>query len=95
MRNAREPDAPGTDGLPGHEGTFTACGFWVTGCLALAGRTREAETRFERLLAHGNDLGFDPATGGMLGNFPQGFTHLSIVNGAKRLEEALAEFGRR
>ena len=72
----------------------------MTGCLALAGRTREAETRFERLLAHGNDLGlssgeFDPATGGMLGNFPQGLTHLSIVNGAKRLEEALAVFGSR
>ena len=91
---------PGTDGLPGREGTFTACAFWVTGCLALAGRTREAETRFEQLLAHGNDLGLfseeiDPATGEMLGNFPQGFTHMSIVNGAKRLQDALAQFGRR
>ena len=91
---------PGTDGLPGREGTFTSCAFWVTGCLALAGRTREAETRFGQLLAHGNDLGLfseeiDPVTGDMLGNFPQGFTHMSIVNGAKRLQEALAKFGRR
>ena len=67
---------------------------------ALAGRTQEAETRFERLLAHGNDLGLfseelDPATGKMPGNFPQGFTHLSIVTGAKRLQEAPAKFGRR
>ena len=91
---------PGTDGLPGHEGAFTSCAFWVAGCLALAGRTREAETRFEQLLAHGNDLGLfseeiDPATGDMLGNFPQGFTHMSIVNGAKRLQDALTRFGRR
>ena len=85
---------PGSDSLPRQEGSFTACGFWVSGCLALAGRAQEAQTRFEQLLAHGNDLGLfseevDPATGAMLGNFPQAFTHMSIVNGAKRLQEAL------
>ena len=90
----------GTDSLPGREGTFTSCAFWVTGCLALTGHTREAQTRFEQLLAHGNDLGLfseeiDPATGEMLGNFPQGFTHMSIVNGAKRLHDALTESGGR
>ena len=74
----------------------TVTGWAPTACPA----TREAETRFERLLGHGNDLGLfseelDPATGGMLGNFPQAFTHMSIVNGAKRLQEALAKFGRR
>ncbi len=86
------------DGFAGDEGTFTACAFWRAGVLALGGRTREARDLFERLLARGNDVGLfgeeiDPATGDQRGNFPQGFTHMAVVNHALRLEQSIARFG--
>ncbi|GJD48401.1 Trehalase [Methylobacterium crusticola] len=81
------------DGLPADEATFTACAFWRVGCLALAGRTREAAPLFARLLGRGNDLGLfaeeiDAETGGQRGNVPQGFTHMAVINHAVRLAEA-------
>jgi GH15 family glucan-1,4-alpha-glucosidase len=78
------------DGLPSGEGTFLACSFWLVDNLALLGRDREARHLFERLLGLCNDLGllaeeFDPATGRLLGNFPQAFSHVGLVNAAYNL----------
>jgi GH15 family glucan-1,4-alpha-glucosidase len=78
------------DGLPPGEGTFLPCTFWLADCYCLEGRTEEATHVFERLLACGNDLGlfseeFDPETGDLLGNFPQAFSHVALVNTAHNL----------
>lgn len=86
----------GVDGLQGGEGVFIACTFWLAECLARQGRIAEAQEAFERAAATGNDLGlfaeeWDPAAGAMLGNFPQGLTHLSHVAAAVALADAEAE----
>jgi GH15 family glucan-1,4-alpha-glucosidase len=78
------------DGLPPGEGTFLPCTFWLADCYCLEGRAEEATLVFERLLACGNDLGlfseeFDPQTGDLLGNFPQAFSHVALVNTAHNL----------
>ena len=75
------------DGLKGSEGTFLACSFWLVICLHLMGRTEEAKSMFERLLALCNDVGliseeYDPKAKRMLGNFPQALTHLTLVHAA-------------
>jgi GH15 family glucan-1,4-alpha-glucosidase len=75
------------DGLPPGEGVFLPCSFWLVDCLELLGRHAEAHELFERLLSVANDLGlfaeeYDPAAGRQLGNFPQAFTHLALVNSA-------------
>ncbi len=75
------------DGLEGREGVFLACTFWLAECLARQGRSEEARAVFERALATGNDLclfaeEYDTATAQMLGNFPQGLTHLSLISAA-------------
>jgi GH15 family glucan-1,4-alpha-glucosidase len=77
----------GVDGLPAGEGVFLPCSFWLVDCYELLGRHDEAHALFERLVALANDLGllaeeYDPATGRQLGNFPQAFTHLALVNSA-------------
>jgi GH15 family glucan-1,4-alpha-glucosidase len=79
------------DGLEGEEATFAACAFWRVGCLALTGALAEAEALFDRLLARANDVGLfaeeiDAATGEHRGNFPQGFTHMAVINHALRLQ---------
>jgi GH15 family glucan-1,4-alpha-glucosidase len=78
------------DGLPGREGTFLPCSFWLVNGLHFIGRTDEARAMFERLLALRNDLGliseeYDPIAKRQLGNFPQAFTHLALVNSARIL----------
>ncbi|MBV8473551.1 MAG: glycoside hydrolase family 15 protein, partial [Hyphomicrobiales bacterium] len=83
----------GTDGLPGGEGAFLACSFWLADNYALAGRSREAQALFERLLALTNDLGllaeeYDPISRRLLGNFPQAFSHLALINTAHNLNSA-------
>jgi len=83
------------DGLAGKEGVFVACTFWLAECLAHQGRRSEARATFERACRCANDLGlfaeeFDPKRGEMLGNFPQGLTHLAHVSAALALE-AMAE----
>lgn len=83
----------GDDGLPGQEGTFVACAFWLVEALARIGRTREAHAHFERLLERCNALGLlaeemDPHTGEHLGNFPQGLSHIALINAALILAEA-------
>jgi GH15 family glucan-1,4-alpha-glucosidase len=78
------------DGLPGAEGAFTLCSFWLVEALAAAGRQDEAQVLFERLLTLQGDLGLyaeeiDPANNQHLGNFPQAFTHIGLINTALRL----------
>jgi GH15 family glucan-1,4-alpha-glucosidase len=78
------------DGLPPGEGPFLACTFWLADNLALMGRGEEATTIFERLLTLRNDVGllaeeFDPHSGRQLGNFPQAFSHVALVNTANYL----------
>jgi GH15 family glucan-1,4-alpha-glucosidase len=80
------------DGLPGHEGVFLPCSFWLAQVLAMQGRHGEARELFERLLDLRNDLGllseeYDPHAGRQLGNFPQAFTHLALVDAALALGE--------
>jgi GH15 family glucan-1,4-alpha-glucosidase len=80
------------DGLPPGEGAFLACSFWLADNLALMGRRDEALAIFERLLTLRNDVGllaeeFDPASGRHLGNFPQAFSHVALVNTANFLSE--------
>jgi len=75
------------------EGAFGICGFWAVECLARAGQLEEATAAFERLLGYGNDVGLfaeeiDPETGAALGNFPQAFTHVGLVNAALALAAA-------
>jgi GH15 family glucan-1,4-alpha-glucosidase len=82
-----------SDGLAPREGAFLACSFWLADAYAMAGRTAEARRLFERLLSLRNDLGllseeYDPAARRMLGNFPQAFSHVSLVNTAYTLNEA-------
>ncbi|HLK90365.1 MAG TPA: glycoside hydrolase family 15 protein [Polyangia bacterium] len=79
------------DGLPEGEGVFLPCSFWLADNLALTGRTDEARALYERLLALRNDVGllseeYDPTARRFLGNFPQAFTHVALVNTASNLE---------
>lgn len=78
------------DGLTGREGAFLACSFWLVDCLHLTGRDDDAAALFQRLLSVRNDLGllseeYDPIDKRLLGNFPQAFSHVSLVNSAYRL----------
>jgi GH15 family glucan-1,4-alpha-glucosidase len=80
----------GIDGLPAGEGAFFACSFWLVDNYVLQGRYDEARSLFERLLSRCNDVGllaeeFDPLTGRMLGNFPQAYCHVGIINCALNL----------
>jgi GH15 family glucan-1,4-alpha-glucosidase len=77
----------GVDGLPRGEGVFLPCSYWLVDCLELIGDHEGARALFDRLVALCNDLGlvseeYDPATKRLLGNFPQAFTHLALVNSA-------------
>jgi len=78
------------DGLAGGEGAFLLCTFWLADCLELLGRGDDARALYERLLSLRNDVGllseeYDPSSGRLLGNFPQAFSHVAIVNTAMTL----------
>ncbi|MEV8504102.1 glycoside hydrolase family 15 protein [Actinoplanes sp. NPDC051475] len=88
---------PGSDvdGLPPGEGAFLACTFWLADNYALMGRNDEAREVFERLLALRNDVGllseeYDPAEGRLVGNFPQAFSHVPLIDTARTLTDAMA-----
>ncbi|HEY9327967.1 MAG TPA: glycoside hydrolase family 15 protein [Streptomyces sp.] len=88
-------DSTAVDGLPGGEGAFLACSFWLADALRMTGRTDEATELFERLLALRNDVGllaeeYDTAAMRQLGNFPQAFSHIGLVGTAVALAEAQA-----
>ena len=91
----RRYDRVSDDGLPAGEGAFSICTFWLVDCLTALGRIEEARRLFERMLAYGSDLGLfaeeiDPVTGAALGNYPQAFTHLALIDAGVDLTEALA-----
>ncbi|WP_113704586.1 glycoside hydrolase family 15 protein [Nonomuraea lactucae] len=78
------------DGLPGAEGAFLACSFWLVEVMAMQGRQEEARELFERLLTLRNDVGllseeYDPRYGRLVGNFPQAFSHVPLVHAARAL----------
>jgi GH15 family glucan-1,4-alpha-glucosidase len=86
----RYATSTGVDGLPAGEGTFLLCSFWLADNYALLGRHADARRLFERLLAIRNDVGllaeeYDPGLRRQLGNFPQAFSHVGLVNTARNL----------
>ena len=97
---ARYGTGSGVDGLPGGEGTFLPCSFWLADNYALQGRTAEATALFERLAGIANDVGllaeeYDPAGRRLLGNFPQAFSHVSLINTALTLSSRAGPVQRR
>jgi GH15 family glucan-1,4-alpha-glucosidase len=90
---SRYSTADTDDGLPGSEGQFLACSFWLVSALALNGRLDESRALFERLLGLTNDLGlladeYDVARQRQVGNFPQAFSHLALINAAATITAA-------
>ena len=86
----RADEESDVDGLSGHEGAFLACSFWMADCLGLIGRADDSRALFERLLGLRNDLGllseeYDAIARRQVGNFPQAFSHVSLVNTACNL----------
>jgi len=86
------------DGLPGGEGAFLPCSFWLVDALALDGRHDEATALFERLLKVRNDVGllaeeYDPTRRRLLGNFPQAFSHVALINSALNLADVRQQAG--
>jgi len=82
------------DGVGGGEGAFGLCTFWLADALSLSGRVNEARAIFEGMLSRANDLGLfpeeiDPRTGAFLGNFPQAFTHVGLIDSAHFLGRAI------
>ncbi len=96
LRYTQQPPASLTgqadvDGLTGGEGAFLACSFWLANALQLIGRYDEAVTLFERMLTLRNDIGllaeeYDPRYSRQVGNFPQAFSHMPLIQSALNLE---------
>jgi GH15 family glucan-1,4-alpha-glucosidase len=89
-----EAERTHVDGIPGGEGSFTACSFWYIECLARAGELEKAQLLFEKLLGYANHLGLYSeqlgSNGQHLGNFPQAFTHLALISAATYLDRMLS-----
>ena len=95
---ARYTVDPAVDGMPHGEGQFLACSFWLADNYGLQGRQQEAEQLFERLLEIRNDVGllseeYDPVAKRLLGNFPQAFSHIGLVNTAFNLSSGIRRVG--
>jgi GH15 family glucan-1,4-alpha-glucosidase len=91
----RNDEGLNADGLRGEEGTFVICSFWLVSCLASAGELERAESLFAQLSGYANDLGLlaeeiDTASGEMLGNFPQAFSHIGLITAAWQIDQARA-----
>ncbi len=89
----RNDEGLNADGLRGEEGTFVICSFWLVSCLAKAGEVDRARALFDRLTGFANDLGLlaeeiDVAGGELLGNFPQAFSHIGLINAAWEIDQA-------
>jgi GH15 family glucan-1,4-alpha-glucosidase len=89
----RTEEGLNADGLPGEEGTFVICSFWLVSALAKAGEVGRAEQLFDKLVRYANDLGLlaeeiDTATGELLGNFPQAFSHVGLITAAWEIDKA-------
>ena len=87
------PPLRGYDGLASDEGAFGICNFWAVHHLACRHDTVQARRLFEHVLSYANDLSLfaeeiDPATGAALGNFPQAYTHIGLINAATAIEQA-------
>jgi GH15 family glucan-1,4-alpha-glucosidase len=92
----RYDSAAARDGLPPSEGAFLACSFWLADAYVATGRVDDASALFERLMGLRNDLGllseeYDTVAGRQIGNFPQAFSHIALVNTAFNLAQATAE----
>jgi alpha,alpha-trehalase len=84
------------DGLPGDEGAFVICSFWLVDNLVFTGQIERARNLFEQLLSRANDVGLfaeqiDPNSGEQLGTFPQAFSHMGLINAAIQLQRAEAQ----
>jgi GH15 family glucan-1,4-alpha-glucosidase len=93
VRRYRTGDSPGVDGLQGEEGAFLMCTFWLADALCLAGRQDEAKQLYEQVLTLRNDLGllseeYDLQRKRLIGNVPQAYSHIGIVNTASNLSDA-------
>jgi alpha,alpha-trehalase len=89
----RNREGLNADGLEGEEASFVICSFWLVSCLARAGEVERATELFHRLAAYANDLGLlaeevDAASGELLGNFPQAFSHIGLINAAADIDRA-------
>jgi GH15 family glucan-1,4-alpha-glucosidase len=89
----RNTEGLNADGLSGEEGTFVICSFWLVSCLAKAGEVERAEQRFDQLVGYANDIGLlaeeiDTKNGEQLGNFPQAFSHIGLINAAWEIDQA-------
>ena len=88
------------DGIPGKEGAFLICTFWLVNCLTMAGRLKEAEKILDSVAVYANHLGLfseelDPKSGDLLGNFPQAFTHMGFITAAVNLSDAMEKSGQK
>ncbi len=89
----RNQEGMNPDGLTGKEGTFVICSFWLVSALAQAGEVDRAEALFDKLVSYANDLGLlaeeiDTASGELLGNFPQAFSHIGLITAAWEIDKA-------
>jgi GH15 family glucan-1,4-alpha-glucosidase len=89
----RTTEGANSDGLEGEEGTFLLCTFWLAQAYAVSGQVSRARAVFEQASRYVNDLGLlaeevDPVTGELLGNFPQAFSHIGLVNAAWAIAQA-------
>ena len=89
----RNEEGMNADGLSGEEGTFVICSFWLVSALAKAGEVDRAEALFDKLVSYANDLGLlaeeiDTASGELLGNFPQAFSHIGLITAAWEIDKA-------
>jgi alpha,alpha-trehalase len=92
----RNTEGMNADGLEGEEGTFVICTYWLVSCLARAGELARAEELFDRVTAYSNDLGLlaeevDATNDEMLGNFPQAFSHIGLINAAADIDRVREE----